>query len=126
MEVKVFLLRTCVNIVCVAQPPSRSGVGAGVLPLYKGCWVSGAQGYECRNKHRHTGRGGGDGPGAVPGEAPHRHKELHARVLPGAAPGLKLQQADIQRGGLAQTAAGQSRAEGAEVSGIEDEIRDEF
>ena len=117
MEVKVFLLRTCVNIVGVAPPPSCGGVGAGVLPLQGvGCPVPR---YECRNKHRHTGRGGGDGPGAVPGEAPHRHKELHARVLPGAAPGLKLQQADIQRGGLAQTAAGQSRAEGAEVSGIE-------
>ena len=33
MEVKVFLLRTCANIVGVAQPPSRGGVGAGVLPL---------------------------------------------------------------------------------------------
>ena len=75
--------------------------------------MSGAQGYECRH-HPHAGRGGGDGP--------HRHQELRARALPG----LKLQQADIQRGVLAQTAAGQSRAEGAEVSGIEDEIRDEF
>ena len=87
--------------------------------------VSRAQGYECR-QHPHTGRGGGDGPGVVPGEAPHRQQELRARALPGAAPGLKLQQADIQRGGLAQTAAGRSRAEGAEVAGIEDEIRDEF
>ena len=74
--------------------------------------MSRAQGYECR-KHPHTERGGGDGPGAVPGEAPHRHQELRARALPG----LKLQQADIQRGGLAQTAAGQSRAGGAEVAG---------
>ena len=82
--------------------------------------MSRAQGYECH--HPHTGRGGGDGPGAVPGEAPHRRQELRARALPG----LKLQQADIQRGVLAQTAAGQSREEGAEVSGIKDEIRDEF
>ena len=113
MEVKVFLLRTCVNIVGVAPPPCRGGVGAGVLPLYNTRGrVSGAQGYECR-QHPHTGRGGGDGPGAVPGEAPHRHQELRARALPG----LKLQQADIQRGVLAQTAAGQSRAEGSEVAG---------
>ena len=74
--------------------------------------MSGAQGYECRH-HPHTGRGGVDGPGAVPGEAPLRHQELRAHALPG----LKLQQADIQRGVLAQTAAGQSRAEGAEVAG---------
>ena len=87
--------------------------------------MSRAQGYECRH-HPHTGRGGVDGPGAVPGEAPHRHQELRARALPGAAPGLKLQQAGIQQGVLAQTAAGQSRAEGSEVSGIKDEIRDEF
>ena len=33
----------------------------------------------------------GDAPGAVPGEAHHRHQELRARALPGAAPGLKLQ-----------------------------------
>ena len=50
----------------------------------------------------------GDGSGA-----PLRHQELRARALPG----LKLQQADIQRGVLAQTAAGQSRAEGSEVAG---------
>ena len=76
--------------------------------------MSRAQGYECR-QHPHTGRGGGgvDGPGAVPGEAPHRHQELRASALPG----LRLQQADIQRGVLAQTAAGQSRAEGSEVAG---------
>ena len=120
MEVKVFLLRTCVNIVGVAQPPSRGGVGAGVLPLQGvGCPVPR---YECRNKHPHAGRGAGNGPGVVPGEAPHRHQELRARALPG----LKQQQADIQRGVLAQTAAGRSREEGAEVSGIKDEIRDEF
>ena len=125
MEVKVFLLRTCANtanIVGVAPPPSRGGVGAGVLPLQGvGCPVPR---YECRNKHPHAGRGAGNGPGAVPGEAPHRQQELHARALSG----LKLQQAGIQQGGLAQTAAGQSssRAEGAEVSGIEDEIREEF
>ena len=53
--------------------------------------MSRAQGYECR-QHPHTGRGGVDGPGAVPGEAPHRHQELRARALPGAAPGLKLQE----------------------------------
>ena len=115
MEVKVFLLGTCANIVGVAQPPSRGGVGAGVLPLQGvGCPVPR---YECRNKHPHAGRGAGNGPGAVPGEAPHRHQELRARALPGAAPGLKLQQAGIQRGVLAQTAAGQSRAEGSEVAG---------
>ena len=46
----------------------------------------------CRGRVPAAGvRGEGDGPGAVPGEAPHRHQEL--RAGPDAAPGLlKLQQ----------------------------------